>query len=1176
VGVTTKKNELQQSITIQKNLQLATGSDYNLLREKGLEYIQELGSKLWTDYNIHDPGITILEALCYAITDLGYRTSLDIKDLLAEPDNIDPGNDRQGFYTASEILTVNPWTVNDFRKLLIDIDGVKNGWLHCKACPCDNIYLYANCEKSILQYVPHTNPIIPVIIKGMYDVLVEFEDEEKTGNLNSGKIKYKFNFASDNGYATADIEMRLPSWAKLEENKTLYHGLRLPGSSIKEVKVYTISKIKHGLSVPAVDIPDAELGNALRRPVFVTLEIIYDPGTGTTPSPLPALRFEDVPMTIWFNSSSDRKSLKTLQELKTAISDITAGGIMPKYIEKIKTADKVIAKAAASLHAHRNLAEDYCTIKAVEVEDIAICADMEVESSADIEAILAEAYYQVDQYFSADIKFYSLKQLLEEDKTVDEIFEGPKLKNGFIHDDQLESTNLKKVLYASDIINLIMDIPGVRSVKNLTLSKYDADGNAISPVQSWSIEVSYNHQPRLYIEACKILVFKNGLPFLPDRLELSDSFLVIKGKHAQPKFSETGNDFPVPSGRHYDLEKYYPLQNSLPITYGVGELGLPDSASLKRKAQAKQLKAYLLFFEQLLMNYLQQLSHIKDLFAIDKSVEHTYFSGFINNDLIGGLDDAPGYTGIYKNFTEQKLEALIETKNPKDPIFLERRNRFLDHLLARFGEQFNDYALMLYSYTDDRRKTDEQLINDKIDFLKEFPFTSANRGRALNYKDPGNVCNDNNVAGLQKRIELLLDQDDYGYLNYFEIYEEHDTVGDVCERYWRLIDENSVVYLSSIRNYIEITDEKEIAAAKADIATVYKYLADASRYTITKTAKWKLNLTDESGTVIATRTDLFTTKTAAFAERDKIIAFAQKIGKVEKLFIVEHLLLRPRNKSNAALYFELYEEKDVDGVFYERRWRLIDASRRIYLSASTRYPDHNLTVATAKARQEIEAVCNHIEHPYRYEIKKEIKWVLNLLDPTGEVIATRKQHFKTEAAAIAARDEIIQLVEKYGVERNPITAGQLVPGGNISIDDPLRDGDPLLPVCLSPGCCDCGDEDPYSFRITVVINGEDGPAGTDMDFRQFAEQTIRLETPAHLGVKVCWVSKKQLLDFAAVYCAWREELAKPEPGRLELHNKLVALLEVFNTLKNIYPPATLHDCVDGNDENRVFLGRTII
>ena len=460
---------MPQSITIQKNPQLNPSSDYSLLRQKGLEYIENLGSRLWTDYNIHDPGITILEALCYAITDLGYRTSMDIKDLLAEPDNVDPRNDRQGFYTAREILTVNPWTVNDYRKLLIDIDGVKNGWLHCKACPCDGIYLYANCEKSILQYVPTIAPVIPIVIKGMYDVLIEFEDEEKTGNLNSGKIKYKFNFFTDPGYATADIEIRLPSWYSLQQNKNLYRNLRVPSSSITKVTVHTISKIKHGLGVTVTDIDLADQ-NVLRRPVYVTLTIEYDPGTGAPPSPMPSLVFEDIPMTVWFNSSSDRKSLKTLDELKTAISDMTAGGIIPKYLEKIKKADEVMAKASELLHASRNLAEDYCSIHAIQVEDIAVCADMEVEPDADIEAILAEAFYLIDQYFSADIKFYSLKELVDSGKPVDEIFEGPKLQNGFIDDVQLESTNLKKVLFTSDIINLVMDIPGVRSVKKILFS----------------------------------------------------------------------------------------------------------------------------------------------------------------------------------------------------------------------------------------------------------------------------------------------------------------------------------------------------------------------------------------------------------------------------------------------------------------------------------------------------------------------------------------------------------------------------------------------------------------------------------------------------------------------------------------------------------------------------------
>ena len=138
------------------------------------------------------------------------------------------------------------------------------------------------------------------------------------------------------------------------------------------------------------------------------------------------------------------------------------------------------------------------------------------------------------------------------------------------------------------------------------------------------------------------------------------------------------------------------------------------------------------------------------------------------------------------------------------------------------------------------------------------------------------------------------------------------------------------------------------------------------------------------------------------------------------------------------------------------------------------------------------------------------------------------------------------------------------------------DGDPLLSVCLDAGCSDCDERDPYSFRITVVLNGEDGLANKGMEFRRFAEQTIRRETPAHLGVKICWVNKKELALFSQLYCAWLAELAKQAHDAVTLHNRLDALLKVFANLNNVYPQATLHDCVDGNDDNRVFLGHTAI
>ena len=79
-------------------------------------------------------------------------------------------------------------------------------------------------------------------------------------------------------------------------------------------------------------------------------------------------------------------------------------------------------------------------------------------------------------------------------------------------------------------------------------ARYDESGRLVES-QPWSMDVIPEHQPRLYIEGSKVLVFKNGLPFLADANELSDTLQVVKGKNAQPKYSVLENDLPVPHGQ---------------------------------------------------------------------------------------------------------------------------------------------------------------------------------------------------------------------------------------------------------------------------------------------------------------------------------------------------------------------------------------------------------------------------------------------------------------------------------------------------------------------------------------------------------------------------------------------------------------------------------------------------
>ena len=102
----------ETSRVLQKNPPLEAAADFYRLRREGIGFIAQMGSGKWTDYNVHDPGITILEAFSYAITDLAYRLGWDIDDILtpkvpaSEPLQPSPN---QAFPTARErIASASP------------------------------------------------------------------------------------------------------------------------------------------------------------------------------------------------------------------------------------------------------------------------------------------------------------------------------------------------------------------------------------------------------------------------------------------------------------------------------------------------------------------------------------------------------------------------------------------------------------------------------------------------------------------------------------------------------------------------------------------------------------------------------------------------------------------------------------------------------------------------------------------------------------------------------------------------------------------------------------------------------------------------------------------------------------------------------------------------------------
>lgn len=561
--------------------------DYAFLRQEGIRYLEKLSGHLWTDYNAHDPGITILEQLCYAITDLAHRVNYDLPDLLARE-----GEDTfAGLFSPAAVLSCNPVTQKDLRKLVIDVAGVKNAWIETDAVQ-EQALLYYPGDDALSLVDDGSITAEPVQLRGLYRVLVELADH-----------------------------------------------------------VYL----------------DGEPGEETR----------------------------------------------ILQAVKQR------------------------------LHAHRGLCEDFTSVMQLQPELIQVQARIEIDAVDDVEGLLVDIYQRLANHISPPVPVYRLQERLAAGKRIDEIFEGPLLQHGFIDDDELAQAQRRTILRTSDFIREIMDVPGVRAVRSIGLSKGLKHEN-------WSLPLEAGKAPKLNINASHITLERNQLPTRIDQSQVAERYNArLRRQSLAYELATQNNDLPLPTGRDRHVEQYQSIQSQFPATYGIGELGLAASATPQRRAQAKQLQAYLMFFDQILANYFTQLAHTRDLFSLDTPEKHTYFAQVLDDPALG-LDALNQHSGAA---LAERLQAIVE--NPQGATGLDlpetdRRNRFLNHLLARFSEEFTDYSLILYGAT---RGMADELAEEKRQFLQDYPRVSRERGTAFNYLQPFDA---NNRAGLELRLRRKL------------------------------------------------------------------------------------------------------------------------------------------------------------------------------------------------------------------------------------------------------------------------------------------------------------------------------------------------------------------------------------------------------------------------------------
>jgi hypothetical protein len=1018
-------------LTIPKEISTDYGKDYAWLRSQGRQYIEDISGKLWTDYNTHDPGITFLELMCYAITDLGYRMAMPVQDLVASAKDNEAEMHKQ-FISALNILPNAPVTVNDYRKIFVRIDGVKNAWLSKHQTSI--IANYKDQQPPLLRYAnPETEVALAgkelkFSLKGLYDILIEFEEFE-------------------------------------EKDETVIADKK------KEI-------LKH-----------------------VRSTFLY----------------------------------------------------------------------------FRNLCEDVVEIKEVPEQEVVLCADIELDPKADPELVWANIAFAISQYLSPDINFYSLKEMQEKGKSSDEIFDGPVFdfnniktdqndthdfftKKGFVDDEEVSNSSLRDQIRLSDIIRVVNKVPGVKVIRSIAFAFCSCEEKDPSKVAQpfdqdvWTLCIKPGHKPVLCLDNTVLNFYKDIIPIQLKKTEAQAQLDALNAAHKRKLEASSIEDLPMPLGSYRNIGRYATMQNQLPETYGVGPFGLPDSIGTVRKAQVKQLKAYLLFFDQILANYFAQLANVKTLLSADNSVAATYF-----NNVVTELRDRDS---IIPGWETASLETMKKTALDNYP---ERKNQFLDHLLSRFNEQFGDYVFLLHRlYGTD---FDYAAISHKVNFYKDYKNVSAWRGSAYDYGNTRSVAEELvNISGMEKRISRLLG---------FNHYQRQKIAGLPYQVFRLILADAKYLYNWSIKKSaadilfgsgtsfsdVDAYEELGLNTIIAAEQIPYRFTVNGDR-TLSSFV-----VLDSSGNIIG-QSAIDNVINAGDVPANTFNAASSILNKIV-------------NSTKADVIFQLSPDKK------RVTFSLIDTvTQEVWGNSPSWFhvlAGEDISGDYSKAQIAINRIFSVVAADFRYIIAEDgttfsfyIKGVdQNVLLTSNKDFPVQDNPLDTDMFS-AIQGQIDILIDYFQNEFR-LEGMYVVEHILLRPDKITAAPEEFMPVCIDPNGNYCRPLDPYSFRIDVILPGYSLRLRNKY-FRQYAERIIRMETPAHILPRICFVDEAHMLEFETVYETWRIEKRKSVKLGLPMNKAInMKLIEVLDNLFTIYDEGFLADCDDDTEDiNPTVLGSTYL
>ena len=400
-------------------------------------------------------------------------------------------------------------------------------------------------------------------------------------------------------------------------------------------------------------------------------------------------------------------------------------------------------KALAVYRAHRGLGED--------VEpDVVVLADRWCELHAEIEIggardaveVLAEVFHRTARHIDQVDRLYSRREGLDQGLQLEQLYEGPATQYGFRAADAAPAPHM---LYLADLVRDLMGVNGESGVEGLkAVQRFELqtpDGVRESRSLVWRDATQMLRlripgapgpaqggpptlEPALRVRRrnLPVEVSAQALWHRVQDLQAADRAQRLRRRGATRAEEADG----LPRGAYRAQPAYHSVQHHFPALYQLGRHAPPASAPVPLRAAGRQLRAYLLLFEQIVANGQAQLHNLRHLFGQPGARHQTYWWQPL------GADSVPGLEGLCQ-LTPDALER--EVFAPLD-YSAARKSALLDHLLALHGETFTQNALRQFCGHLGADELDAHLLANKAAYLKDIVSLSRDRAGGFDYSKP--------------------------------------------------------------------------------------------------------------------------------------------------------------------------------------------------------------------------------------------------------------------------------------------------------------------------------------------------------------------------------------------------------------------------------------------------------